>query len=167
MLSVRTVNPPPEWVSGHRAEGPRSEDPHLAFIPLPHVGRQYADGHLMGVAIAVPRAVSDAELRRCLEPLLFSANGLPSDISLGIPNLGTWHVRLDEEDDRPIALRPETWTGAVPARASKVWGSVTPIVFDRHPKTKIPSPNVVPLSERARAQGRLSVGDRPRPGAAS
>ena len=148
------VQPPPEWVSGHKSEGPRSEDPHLAFVPLPHVGRQHADGHLLGIAIVVPSAVSDAEQRRCLEQVLFDEQALPRTLELRMPHAGTWHVELDERDDRPVALRPETWTAAAPAKPATppyLWGTVTPIVFDRHPKTKIPSRQSAPLSERARA----------------
>ncbi|MCD6303923.1 MAG: type I-U CRISPR-associated protein Cas5/Cas6, partial [Planctomycetes bacterium] len=47
------IQPAPDWVSGHDADGNRGEDEagHLAYVPLPFVGRSHADGHLMGVAL--------------------------------------------------------------------------------------------------------------------
>lgn len=153
-----SVQPPPEWFSGHKlgsgqeSSGPPSELPHLAFIPLPHIGRRYADGHLLGCAIVVPRRVENAEMGRCLEQLFFGDDGLPRPLTLVMPRIGQCRVELDERDDRPVALRPETWTSATPAKASALWATVTPIVFDRHPKTKFPASDSAMLSERARAQ---------------
>lgn len=123
--------PVPEWVSGHESGGSPSQSPHIALIPLPHVGRKHADGHLLGVAIALPRGVNAAEQRRCLGEFLFSTGIVPRQIKLAFGRLGEWHVALENGDDIPQAMRRATWT-----RAATRWASVTPIVFDRHAKSK-------------------------------
>ena len=46
--------PVPEWVSGHTPDGRPSQTPHIALLPLPFVGGEHADGHLLGFALAIP-----------------------------------------------------------------------------------------------------------------
>lgn len=136
--------PPPSWISGHTPapDGKPSEDPHLAFIPLADVGHEHARGHLLGVAIVVPRGVSHEE-QRCLAPLLFdSKTGEVTEIELKMGGAGVWRVEQDEILAKPgekgyrVALDSNTWTAARPDRSidSCSWATVTPIVFDRHPK---------------------------------
>jgi CRISPR-associated protein Csb2 len=48
----------PEWLSGHQPDGSPTLKPHVAFFPLPFVGTQYADGHIMGLALAIPRELN-------------------------------------------------------------------------------------------------------------
>jgi CRISPR-associated protein Csb2 len=129
-VMVAVPQPPPEWVSGHRADGTRSEQDHLAFVPLPHVGREHADGHLLGVALAVPRQISEAEVARCLAPLLASDETYePRVTRLTMGRIGEWEIMPEEREQPPMALNPKTWT-----RPSKRWATVTPIVLDRYPK---------------------------------
>ncbi|MBV8817665.1 MAG: type I-U CRISPR-associated protein Cas5/Cas6, partial [Acidobacteriaceae bacterium] len=50
----------PEFISGHasgstRNKPIRSEQPHLAFVPIADVGHDHARGHLMGIAALVPK----------------------------------------------------------------------------------------------------------------
>lgn len=129
-------DPLPEWVSGHRMDGAPSERDHLALFPLPHVGREHVDGHLLGLALAVPRDVDAEERRRCLGPVLYDSDRLgdPRELKLHIGRLGLWKLRLEERDHPPVALRGETWTAAPPAAAARRWATVTPIALDRHPK---------------------------------
>jgi CRISPR-associated protein Csb2 len=132
-------DPPPEWVSGHAgANGPPSRKPHLAYVPLAHVGRQHADGHLLGVAIAVPRGISAGEQQECLSALLFDANGMPRAIRLTFGKVGAWNVAADDREDRPWTLRSEAWTAGGVVGAADTWGTVTPIVLDRYPKDRTP-----------------------------
>lgn len=121
------AQPPPEWVSGHKADQTASETPHVALFPLPHVGREHADGHLLGVAIAIPRAVDAAEAARCLDGVLNHDDHDPLELRMG--NLGVWQLQPEDRDEPAVALRPSTWT-----EASERWATVTPIVLDRHPK---------------------------------
>lgn len=122
-------DPPPEWLSGHRPDGGVSELDHTAFLPLPHVGREHADGHLLGVALAVPRSVPRQEIAAALGSLLFDDLGSSRRFDLLLGRLGRWTVELDERDPQPVALRPETWTAP-----SRRWATVTPVALDRHPK---------------------------------
>src|SRR5207249_838766 len=128
--------PIPEWISGHKADGSRSEQPHLAFFPLAHVGHEHADGHLLGLAMALPREVTAVERGRCLRDLFYDAHGELREVSLTMGRTGTWCVALEDRESRPVALVPETWTAALPQSPAKRWATVTPIVLDRHSKSK-------------------------------
>lgn len=124
--------PPPEWVSGHRADGTRSEQDHLAFVPLPHVGHEHADGHLLGVALAVPRHISQAEVARCLAALLAPDEmDKPRLTRLTMGRIGEWEVAPEDREQPPTALNAYTWT-----HPAKRWATITPIVLDRYPKAK-------------------------------
>jgi CRISPR-associated protein Csb2 len=128
--------PIPEWISGHKADGSRSEQPHLAFFPLAHIGREHADGHLLGLAMALPRGVTTVERRRSLRDFFYDAYGEPRQIELIMGRIGTCHVTLENRESRPVALVQETWTVTLPYPPAKGWVTVTPIVLDRHPKSK-------------------------------
>jgi CRISPR-associated protein Csb2 len=101
------------------------EQPHLACIALPYVGSQYADGHLMGVAAVLPRGISRNERREVLSVL-----SRIQKLTLG--TWGEWTIEQQLEPGRAETLTPATWS-----RPSKIWASVTPVVFDRFPKDRI------------------------------
>jgi len=118
--------PPPEFLSGHALsstpEQPvRSEQPHVAIIPLPFVGGRYATGSVLGLAALLPQTVNQHE--RLL------AWGVLSQISKLDFGWGSWEVELADAEERRETLRPETWM-----RRGKTWATVTPFVFDRYPK---------------------------------
>lgn len=129
-MSACGQQPPPEWVSGHTSEGRHSEEPHLAFAPLPYVSAEHADGHILGLALVVPRHVSLAERGRCLSDLLTQPDGEIAEIALKLGPLGVWTLSQEERSRPPKALRLETWTAP-----AQTWASVTPIALDRFPKT--------------------------------
>jgi CRISPR-associated protein Csb2 len=91
------------------------------------VGHEHADGRIMGLALAVPRAVAPAEAARCLDPFLRDEHGLPAQQSLFDGQWLECRVEIDSRESPPQSLRSETWTAA-----SRTWASVTPVVFDRH-----------------------------------
>ena len=128
----------PEWLCGHSANGAAATKPHLALAPLAFVGHEHADGHLLGMALAIPREVSHRERAKFLRPLLFATgeDGLPVSaiITLTLGPLGSWTLTQEERTQPPVALRAETW-----CRRSTTWTTVTPVVLDRHPKTKKPA----------------------------
>jgi CRISPR-associated protein Csb2 len=131
-VMARCPQPPPEWISGHCADGSRSEQDHLAILPLPYVGYEHSDGHLLGVAVAVPRHVADAEVARCLAPLLAPVEiGESHLVQLTMGSVGVWGALLEEREQPPAALHSRTWT-----RLATRWASVTPIVLDRYPKVE-------------------------------
>ncbi len=125
----------PEWLSGHQPDGRPSLRPHAAFFPLPFVGARHADGHVMGLAMAIPRQIEpsdesrDASLRRVLEPLLFRDTGKEKNIRLWRGDAWEWNAERETREYPPINLREETWTGP-----SSAWGSVTPVVLHHYPK---------------------------------
>lgn len=132
--------PTPEWISGHAPGGNRSESDHLALIPLAHVGREYADGHLLGLALVAPRDVPEEEVNRAFSGVLFSVDEYnePVELRLTLGKSGALTLALDDQSTRPVALQTETWTADLDKVPAKRWATVTPIAFDRHPKGSDP-----------------------------
>jgi CRISPR-associated protein Csb2 len=114
-----------ELLSGHDHSGAPLGRPHLAFLPLAFVGHPHADGHLLGVALAFPTETS-AEDRRSA----YRAIGAVRRLLLG--PLGSWDLVPSAGSIPSLGLRPETWTAS--EEGARHWASVTPVVFDRHPK---------------------------------
>jgi CRISPR-associated protein Csb2 len=100
------------------------EAPHIAYITLPFVGRQYADGHILGLAAVLPRGLSRADRRA-----IIAAFGEIEKLTLGA--LGNWQIKSVPQPTSVTTLDPETWT-----RPSKTWATVTPIVFDHFPRDR-------------------------------
>ncbi len=121
----------PEWLSGHQPDGSPTREIHAAFFPLPFVAATHADGHVVGLAIALPRGIARAEVRRVVGPLLFdSDSGADRDIRLWSNDpLWEWSLVREMRDRPPTALRITTWT-----RPSRIWASVTPVVLHHYPK---------------------------------
>lgn len=138
LLSHCPAQPPPEWLSGHAGDGTPSRDPHLAAFPLPHVGHANAQGHLLGLALALPVDVPAHEVGKCLAPLLDldDQTGLPKPFRLYAGQKFEIELQLDLADDPARALRPDTWIG--PEGGCRTWATVTPIVLDRHGRSKDP-----------------------------
>jgi CRISPR-associated protein Csb2 len=116
-----------EAISGHAPEStPQEPKPsakaHLALLPLADVGHRYARGHLLGLAAALPSALSPGERRACLRAL-----GRVNSLTLG--GLGVWRLEGSDAEERTKGLRPETW-----CRPSSLWASVTPVVFGKYPR---------------------------------
>ncbi len=132
----------PEGISGHKADESPSERPHLAILPLAYAGREqeYADGRLMGLALALPRQefhddIADIHrtLLRCLAKMR-EESPEKSSPQLKLGKLGVWNLDGIVEDRPPVNLLASTWTAAT--QGATEWGTVTPIVLDRHPKAK-------------------------------
>lgn len=119
--------PIPEWISGHDIDGRASSQPHVAFLPLPFVGGEHADGRVMGVALALPRNLDPGEAARVLEPWLRNEDGQPRPLKLFDGQWLECGAELDARERPPHNLRMEIWIGP-----AKRWASVTPVVLDRH-----------------------------------
>lgn len=114
-------------LSGHDIKGGPADDPHPAFLPLAFVGHEHADGHLLGLGLALPADLARDDRREALR-----AVAAVHELKLG--PLGVWSVESATSSQSSWNLRSEAWT-AFPGGATH-WSTVTPIVFDRHPKGK-------------------------------
>jgi CRISPR-associated protein Csb2 len=114
-------DPVPEVVSGHRVDGFPSDRPHVAFLALPDVGHPHAGGHLMGVAVALPRAMTPSDRASTLRAL-----GAVRELTFG--RAGVWRLKRAVGSELQSAVRTTTWT-----RSSARWATVTPIELDIHP----------------------------------
>lgn len=113
-------------LSGHDDDGAPLPGPHLAFVPLACVGQARAAGRLLGMGLVLPRAIAPAERRGALL-------AIERIERLVLGRLGVWRVGSACAAEPPWDLRPQAWT-AHPEGATH-WSTVTPIAFDRHPKS--------------------------------
>lgn len=121
-------SPIPEWLSGHTADGRPTQVPHVAFLPLPYVGSEHADGHVLGLALALPMGLAPQEAARCLGPFLYEeGTGLPKRSVLFDGKWMECGIEREMREKPPLSLRPSSWTCE-----SRTWGTVTPITLDRH-----------------------------------
>lgn len=151
-LMNRSGSSPPEWLSGHAIDGSPSKQSRPAYMPLGYVGYEHADGHLLGVAIAVPR---DFEHTEELFRLLGEHNGKNShQIEKGVPYLSVAvrnpHLenreigRLELElDDRPEGRRQTTLKSFSWTTPSCVWTTVTPVMLPQFPRRGLSTEEVV------------------------
>jgi CRISPR-associated protein Csb2 len=145
---------PAEWLSGHGADDGPSRRHRPAIIPLGFVGREHADGHLLGIGIALP---ADADFQPADSRQLFdllARHGEADEVAaegvgfvrLAIPGpgrgdtVGQLHLELDERppEKRAYALQPETWT-----RPASTWATVTPIVLPRFSRRGLSTEDVI------------------------
>jgi len=123
--------PVPEWVSGHQEDGTPSEKDHMAIVPLPFVGTEHADGHLLGLGLVIPELIEQSEITRCFKTLLFHDSGMPKSIELKLGRFGVWELEIEDREDNQRQLSLREWIWNDPARR---WATVTPIAIDRHAK---------------------------------
>ena len=122
-------DPIPEEISGHLPDGRPTAVPHVAFLPLPYVGFEHADGRLLGLAVSVPNSVS-ADARRAVYRAIgnWEQSARHDDLKLTLGAQGVVHLRRQRGPATLISLRPDAWS-----RASCRWVSATPIALPRHP----------------------------------
>lgn len=133
VMSRSPVQPPPEWLCGHRPDGTPTTQPHLAVLPIANVANPHAQGHVMGVALAIPRDVPDHEVGRCLSPLFeLDGDGNPKSLRIYRGRDFDIDVVFDLGESERQAFRAERWCGE--AAGATVWASVTPVALDRHGK---------------------------------
>ena len=124
------ADPIPEEISGHLADGKPTAAPHVAFLPLPYVGFEHADGRLLGIAISVPDSVSEAArraLHRAIGTWDRAAAGQPA-LRLTLGAGGMVHLRRQRGPATLVSLRPGVWS-----KACRRWVSATPVALPRHP----------------------------------
>ena len=131
-------DPLPEGLTGHRADGSPSPDPHVAFLPLPYVGYEHADGRLLGIAVSMPKSLD----RSTRDSLLRAIGHWEGAMSKGVgrdsqPEL---HLTFGKKGRlgmvRAVSLgaiamqtlKPQRWRGP-----SRRWVSATPVALPVHP----------------------------------
>lgn len=134
----RIPDPIPAQVSGHGAPG----RPHVGFLALPDVGHDHADGHILGVALAVPRDLPADDLSKLVRAVLIDPL-----TRLRLP--GGRSLALQYGADRS-GLQPSRW-----AAGSREWVTATPLMLDGHLR-----PGRDEASEVARS---LTIAGFPRP----
>jgi len=122
-------DPLPEGVSGHLPDGTPTGSPHIAFLVLPNVGHQHADGRIMGLAVALPPGL-DAEARdatlRGIGSWERERGDEPLELTMG--RGGVVEMRRRQPPFALVSLRPRVW-----ARPSRWWASATPVALPAHP----------------------------------
>jgi CRISPR-associated protein Csb2 len=114
--------------SGHSADGAALAMPHLAFAPLAFVGHEHADGHLLGLAVVLPRGLTYETRDACLSTLAEAENPESGAISLVFSSGDRLTLIREDRETPPLALTPDTW-----CRPSCRWATVTPVALDRMP----------------------------------
>jgi CRISPR-associated protein Csb2 len=111
-------DPVPAQVSGHGAPDRR----HVGYLALPDVGHEHADGHVLGLALAVPGDLPRADLVALLKAVIpLTGLRLPGGRTLGL---------VYGAGDR-AGLSPEHW-GGQPGAGSREWVTATPVMLDGH-----------------------------------
>jgi CRISPR-associated protein Csb2 len=116
LMARSPQQPAPGCISGH------GDTSHIACVALPFVNHRYADGSLKGVAIILPKDLTEAD-----QLLIFGAlNGIEE---LNSEQGMHWQIRRCLGDAETTTLSEGTWT-----QKARVWASVSPMLLDRFPK---------------------------------
>jgi len=133
-------DPIPEVLTGHKPDGQPTRKPHVAYVPLPYVASEFANGDILGVAIVMPSSIT-LEERRALHRAVgkweqagdAGADSLGDDdvpvLQLTLGRAGIyWLRRVAFGESARTTLRSGSW-----CRPSRVWISATPVALDRNP----------------------------------
>jgi CRISPR-associated protein Csb2 len=175
-LIARAEEPVPEVISGHQSDGSSSQRTHMAILPFGNVGHRWADGRLMGFALALPRELDEQFRRQVFRALHRQEDGLTKVLdTINLGHVGVWTVERITRSTQVRSLQTEPYISA-----SRTWVTVTPIVLDRFPKSKpgrtahelvsqacervgLPAPTKIRVSDVPQIQGVQSVGSFVRP----
>lgn len=120
-------DPRDEALSGHREDGRPTALPHMAFVPLPFVGSDRADGRIVGCAVLLPGTIAPEARRNALAAIgHWEASEGGSVLRLG--RAGVISCRRIIGPTTLASLRRGVWDGP-----STTWSSVTPVALPNHP----------------------------------
>lgn len=110
---------------GHDPDGTPTRNPHVAFVPLAHVGHRHADGEIHGFAVVLPRGLPYSTRQSVLGRLAELRNVWNDERACDRQHLAfNWRVEMLTGEDRLKTLQPSTYL-----RRSRQWATVTPVVF--------------------------------------
>ena len=109
---------------GHEeSDGTPSTQPHVAYIPLAHVGHKHTDGQIHGFAVVLPRDLDWSDRMAILQGIGQLRKVWNNDANER-HRAFDWRVELATAENRKKTLLPHTWT-----KKSRCWATVTPVVF--------------------------------------
>jgi CRISPR-associated protein Csb2 len=129
LIEVHGSQDLPATLSGHTDSGP-TQQPHVAFVPLPFVGHEHADGALMGCALVLPRDLPEGDrevLLRLVAKWEKQRANERGTLTLAGGTLPPFHVRRVDVSAK-AALDPARWS-----RSSVRFITATPIALDKNP----------------------------------
>ena len=118
-------------LSGHAADGAALTTPHATFTPLGFVDHEHADGHLMGLAVILPRGLSFEARDACLAALAESEDPESGAIKLSFTSGDRLTFVREDREVPPTTLQALTW-----CKPSDTWATATPIALDRMPSRR-------------------------------
>lgn len=122
-------------ISGHGPDGSPVQFPHLAFLPLAAAGHAHADGHLLGLGLALPRDLPPDGEQAVYDAVAAALDRETDSLRLVAGRAGAAGWVVEDRPAPPLALRSETW-----CRPSAAWATVTPLVLDRLPPKRVGLP---------------------------
>jgi CRISPR-associated protein Csb2 len=143
----------PATLSGHTEDGP-AQQPHVAFVPLPFVGNEHADGSLMGCALVLPRelAKNDRELLlRLVAKWEKERSNQRGNLTLAGGTLPSFIVRRVDVSAK-ATLDPTRW-----CHVSTRFLTATPIALDKNPGNL--RSNQAGIANKAALEAQQSISD--------
>ncbi len=153
LIDVHGSEDLPETLSGHTKDGP-AEQAHVAFVPLPFVGHEHADGTLMGCALVLPRDLPGHDRELLLRLVAEWEKERGDDrgaLTIAGETLPPFYVRRIEVSAR-VTLDPMRWS-----RSSRRFITATPIALDKNPGNL--RSNQDGTARRAALEAQRSIGD--------
>lgn len=143
----------PATLSGHAADGPTAQA-HIAFVPLPYVGHQHADGALMGCALVLPREIPPVDrelLLRVIARWELERGDNHGNLTLASGTLPPLSVKRAAMSAK-TSLDPRRWS-----RTSTRFITATPVALDRNPGNL--RSNKAGAAQRASLEAQQTVSD--------
>jgi|GEM_PF-3057249 len=153
----------PEWISGHTRDGGVSKLTRPAYLPLAFVDHKYADGHLLGIGIALPTDFAHTDELMQLLLAETDEDGVPFfefpifNPRFGPAPIGSMALQLEDRPDRRgssrqlnlmtgswIGLYEKNWeTGRFEVQPACRWATVSPLMLPQFPRRSTTPEEVV------------------------
>ncbi len=115
-------------ISGHEADGTVIQYAHVLIFPIGDAVHEHADGHLLGIGIALPRNFSYEETLAVKRAIVQAENPETGEICLTFGKIGSMTLASEMRDCPPLAMQARSW-----CRPSRDWTTITPMVCNKMP----------------------------------